>query len=209
MSDDLLKQLMEEFPEGQISFDDEDTKGGGNFVSEDGKYCGFISEATIYESKRKKATKTKDIGSVFYWLNLTVAVKQRVTDGAVFSGNIYPKIRFEPGFMREYEQFCIASKCKAFNVNGKRLYFPQASYEKGGAVGMPVTFDVHMISRERKKKAEDGSYYVVKDENGIPEMQKVAEVTTWYPWDTTERFIPEETKAPDASQILEDDDLPF
>lgn len=210
MSDDLLKQLMEEFPEGQVQFTDEDTKGGGNFISENGRYSGFVAEVNINKAERKKATKTKAEGSIFYWMNITLAVKQRTDNGEVFTGKIYPKIRFEEGFMREYEQFCLASKCKAFNVDGKRLYFPQAAFEKGGAVGMPITFDVHMKTEPRKKKDETtGQWYEVKDINGNTEMRQVAEVVAWYPWDVPDRYIPEETKAPDASEILEDDDLPF
>jgi len=210
MSDELLTKLMEQYGDQSIPFGEEDVKGGSEFITKDGKYAGFITECESLQVTRQNATKTKPAGSVYYWLKPVIKVDHEVATNEKFAGNIKPSIRYEPGHMLEFEKFCIATKCKAFNVDGKRIYFPQAENEKGGSVGMPVIFDIKMKKDVKKRKNQETGEWetVISEVTGEPEDVFFPEVIAWYQWETTERYVSEEAKAPEAN-IIEDDDLPF
>ncbi len=206
MSEDLEKYLKEKYGEDPVvPFDDDDTKEGGEYITQSGKYSGFISAADIRQSERKKDTKTKKAGSKFNWLNLTIEVKNNVATQSPMSGSIWPSIRYEPGFMREYEMFCIATKCTPFSKDSKRYYYPQSDHEHGGAVGMPIMFDVEMGSRIKRVKDEiTGEWNDVTNEAGEPVKVPVANVTAYHIWDTDERYVEEKKSAPVPDSDLVD-----
>ena len=203
--DKLFAELNEEFGEDTVEYDDDDL--GSGFVSVNGKYKCFITECSATTSTRIKATKTKAIGSVYHMLKSLLLVQEDI-EGKKFGGNLFSNVFYEPGNMRNFEHFCISSKCRAFTKDGKRKYFPQASYEKGGSVGMPIIVEVEMEWQDKVKKSDlDGKYYPEMDDGGNPIKIKRANVIAYYPWDTTKRYTSPEETADDIDTGITDDDL--
>ena len=171
--DTLLKHLENEYGEETVEYNDDDL--GGGFITESGVYHGLITDLTVQKIVRKTATKTKSVGSTFFWLKPVIVAVEKVTEGGNIpqGGNAWPSIRYEPGSMLEYEKFCISAKCKAFNTKeGSRKYFPRADHTQGGAVGMPITFTVEMKPRIKMIKSElSGDWIPDLDEDGKEQKQ--------------------------------------
>ena len=203
--DKLLAELNEEFGEDVVEYGDDDL--GAGFVNVDGKYKCFITKGSTTKNVRTKDTKTKQKGSTYHIWKPLLLVKEDI-EGKKYGGNLYPSIFFEPGNMRNFEHFCISSKCRVFTTDGRRKYFPQASYEKGGSIGMPIIAEVEMKWEDKVKKSEtDGKYYPEHDEEGNVVRIKRSNVIAFYPWDTTERYIAPEETADDIDTGVTDDDL--
>ena len=198
--------------EDHVPYDpDEDTKGG--FVNEDGLYHCLITEFKSQKVTRVKATKTRAIGSVFFWLKPTLkAVEQLLDDSKTVKcgGNIWPSIRYEKGDMLSFDKFCVATRCKAFNDGNVRNFFPKAPHDKGGALGMPVTVKIEMVKKDKMFKSDvDGEWHKSVDEHGNTQKMSFANVLAYYPWDTDLRFEPEDDvpDVPDINMESEEDNF--
>ena len=204
----LLTYLKENFDDPVVGFTDEDTKGGGSFIDKNGKYQGFISGIDITQITRAKATKTKPIGSKFQWLNVNFIGKKNADTGEEITSTLRDGIRYESGFMRDFEAFCIATRCHSFKKGDNRIYYPQADHEHGGAVGMPVTIEVKMEPKQKRVKVEaTGEYIDVTDEEGKPVYVNRPQITAYHAWETDERYTPPQEEVPDADLGLDDTDF--
>lgn len=202
----MLGELTDEFgDEDQVPYNDDDVQGG--FVSKDGKYRCFVKEYKVRGNVRKKATDTKPVGSKFFFGKPVLKVIGMIDSDEKVAGNLYGDVYYESGNMANFDKYCLATKCQAFNDGkGNRKYFPQAAHEKGGSVGKPVIVEVEMKIENKIVKSEiTGKWIDAVDEHGNNKKVNRANIINWYPWDTDERYEPEEEKEPDLADELGED----
>jgi hypothetical protein len=115
--------------------------------------------------------------------------------------------------MLRYDAFCLATKCHKFDIGeGLRKYFPQAGYELGGSVGMPIIVDI-VLKRDQalQKNSVTGSYEKKFDVEGNPVMTTIPDILQFYPWETEERYKgePDNSALPAETGMNKDDEIPF
>lgn len=212
----LLDYLEVEYggDEDNIPFDEEEDLGPRG-IDSDGWYYGFVTDLNITPITRQNATKTKPAGSKYFWLKPTIkTVKKKGENGKTepAGGYVWPSWMYEPGNMGDYFKYCVATKCIANIVNGKKKFYPKAPYTQGGSVGMPIAFQIEMDTRERLRKDEETEQWVkVIDEDGSVIKDRYPKVLTIAPWDTTERWTEEKEQQSNQADLdkFNEDGLPF
>jgi len=207
--DDLINSLIEEYGEDSPEYTQDDMKGV-DFVRSAGIYRGFIKSIDITKKKREQATKTMAAGTVYRSMSIVLAVKED-EHGNAYGGELRDWIIYEQGNMRNYDFFCVSAQTKRIeSKEGVFRRFPQASHEHGGAVGMPISFEVEMGKPQISMKWEQVGEKRVKVENidedtGQPKMIQFPEVVRYFPWDTDSRYSPEQQEVPEIADEIADE----